>query len=271
MVASLHIPTRVVEISAGLPSGAAISFRDLWCSFDVKSFARKKPNEATVKIYNVSESTARWLEQPNLTLTVNAGFDVPGQLFQGAISRDGVVTTNANEEWVTTIVAADGRRAYRDSIFLKSYPPATAALTMIRDIATAMNKPVTFSAVQPTYVFPFGVAFAEKARSALDQVLAAAGGLRWTIIGGVLYILDPLGPVPGNAPVVTPQSGLHGSPQRTKKGAKFTCDLNPAIVAARGVVLKSRMLSGTYRVEELNHQGDTWGTVWQTMTMGTKV
>jgi hypothetical protein len=272
MVQQLRIPKRIVDISVGVGNGSARSFRQFWCSFDIKSWARSKPNEAKVRIYNCSEDTLRYLEGPNMVLTVNAGFDVPGQLFQGAISTDGVDTTNKGPDWITSIAAADGRRSYRDTLFVASYPAGTTLQVIINDIAIAMGKPVVIDPTLnlQTFTIPNGWTFSEKARSALKELLWPYV-LEWTIIGGVLYIVDPKKPLPGNAPLITPESGLHGSPQRTKKGCKLKTDLNPAIIAGKGLVLKSRLLSGTYRNEEVQHTGDSWGTKWMTSVQGTKV
>jgi len=270
MVQSLHLPKRIVDISIGLPDGTARSFQKLYCAFETRSWAKPKPNTATTKIYNLSEDSIRYLEQKNMVLTVNAGVDIAGQLFQGAISRDGVGTTNQAQDWVTAIKAADGRRSYRDAIFNRSYPPGTPARQMVSDIASAMGKPVVFAATFPDFTTTSGMCFVEKARTALDQVLLPYD-LRWSIISGVLYILDQSAALPGNSPEITPESGLHGSPERTKKGVKFKCDLNPAVIAGRATVLHSRLWSGTIRNDEVIHRGNTWGTVWETKAQGVKI
>lgn len=270
MVSPLTIPKRIVDISVGLPSGAARSFKEFYCAFEVKSYARSKPNTAKVQIYNCSESTIRYLEGPNLVLTVNAGETVAGQLFQGAISKDGVVTKNSGPDWITTIDAADGRRAYRDAIFSQFYPPGVSHDVVLADIAKAMGKPLVIAAPLPARVFPIGVGFHQKARSAMDEIVGAIG-YNWAVISGTLYVFDPAKPLPGNAPLITPESGLRGSPERTKQGVKLRCNLNPAIIAGKGMVLKSRLLSGTYRVEEVGHKGNFWGTTWETAAQGKKV
>ncbi len=270
MVQSIHIPRRLVDIRIGEASGAARSFTAFYCEFNVKSWRGKKPNEAKVKIYNLSEATARSLEQPNLVVQVNAGFDVAGQLFRGSITKDGVATTNSGPDWVTEISAADGRRAYRDAVFSRSYPAGYPLQVIISDIAAAMNKPITYSAPVPSGGSLTGYTFVGKARDALDELLAPFG-LSWGIISGTIYIFDPFQPLPGNVPLITPQGGLHGSPKRTKKGIRFTTDLDPRIQAGRGVVVQARMVRGTYIAEEVTHDGDTWGTTWRTQCNGRKV
>jgi hypothetical protein len=153
---------------------------------------------------------------------------------------------------------------------VRSYPPGTLLTPIIQDIAKAMDKPVVISATIPAVPIATGWTFNMKARSALDEVLLPFG-LGWSIINGVLYILDPLKPLPGNAPLISPETGLHGSPERTKKGAKWKCDLNPAIIPGKGTVIKSELLSGTYRNEMVHHRAMTRGSDFWTKAEGTKV
>lgn len=278
MVQSTHIPLRIVDIKIGSATGAARSFTEFFCSFFIKSWRDKKPNEAKVKIYNLSESTINSLELPNLVIQVNAGFDVAGQLFRGSISKDGVATTNSGPDWITEISAADGRRAYRDAVFSQSYPAGYRVLLILNDLAAAMNKPLTIAATIPPPIraalqsatIPTGWTFVEKARDALDRILGPFG-LSWGIISGTVYIYDPFQALPGNVPLITPSGGLHGSPKRTKKGIRFTCDLDPRIQVGRGVSVQARMVKGVYVAEEVTHEGDTWGTVWRTQCAGRKV
>lgn len=278
MAQSTHIPRRIVDIRIGESSGAARSFTELFCWFNVKSWMEKKPNEAKVKIYNLSESTINSLERPGLVLQVNAGFDVAGQLFQGSISKDGVATTNSGPDWITEISAADGRRAYRDALFTETYPPAYPVLAILNAIAAAMNKPLTIAATITPPVrtllnqtkTPTGWTFSEKARDALDRVLGPFG-LSWGIVSGVVYIFDPFIPLPGNAPLITPTGGLHGSPKRTKKGINITSDLDPRIQTGRAFAVQARLVRGEYIAEQTEHEGDTWGTVWRTQAKGRKV
>lgn len=283
MAQSAHIPRRVVDIRIGEAGGAAQGFGDRtkqqpWCWFSVKGFRTKKPNEAKVKITNLSESTINSLERPGLVLQVNAGFDVAGQLFQGSISRDGVSTTNSGTDWITEITAADGRRAFNDTPFSRTYPAAYPVLIILNDIAAAMGKPLTIASTISQAVrtqlnntkTPTGWTFLEEASDAMDRILGPFG-LGWGIISGVAYIYDPFLPLPGNAPLITPGGGLHGSPKRTKKGINFSDDLDPRIQVGRAVAVKARMVRGEYIAEQVEHEGDSDGTVWRTQCNGRKI
>ena len=278
MAPSLHIPKRVIDIRIGEASGVARSFVESDCGFNVKWWMSKKPNEAKAKIYNLSPSTINSLERPGLVLYVNAGLDVAGQLFRGAISEDGVNTTSSGPDWITEIDAADGRRAYRDTTFSESYPAGYPVIKMINAIAAAMGKPLTISSTISAPVLaqlnsvnsPTAWTFSELAAAAMDRVLGPFG-LSWGIISGVNYIFDPFVALPGNAPLVTPDSTLHGSPKRTKKGIRFTSELDPRIQPGRGVVVQSRMVSGTYIAQEGSHEGEDRTPKWITQCHGRKV
>jgi hypothetical protein len=283
MAQSTHIPRRIVDIRIGESSGVAQGFGDRdkkqpWCWFKVMSWMEKKPNEAKVKITNLSESTINSLERPGLVLQINAGFDVPGLLFRGSISKDGVATTNQGQDWITEISAADGRRAYRDALFTETYPPAYPVISILNAIAVAMNKPLTIASTIAPQVrtqlnsvkTPTGWTFSEKARDALDRILGPFG-LSWGIVSGVVYIFDPFVPLPGNAPLITPTGGGHGSPKRTKKGINLPTDLDPRIQTGRAFAAQFRMVRGEYIAEQVEHEGDSDGTVWRTQAKGRKV
>ena len=169
---------------------------------------------------------------------------------------------------MTTITAKDGRRTYRDLQLSKSYPPNTAVAVVIQDIlATATTPPhnlaLSPSSVYPTDIFPAGWAFQGKWRQALTEILAPRG-FYWTIQGKVLYVLNEASTAPGNVPSVSPQTGLIGSPVRTKKGTNIVSTLNPGIVAGRGIQVASQFFNGLYRAAVVTHKFDSNGIKWTT-------
>ena len=64
----------------------------------------------------------------------------------------------------------------------------------------------------------------------------------------------------GDAPgfLLSPQTGLIGSPKDTDEGVSVTMLLNPAMRIESGIRLRSAERSGDFRVVELAHSGDTW-------------
>lgn len=251
------------------PSGSAgLKFTAEYMTGSVKTYKGSKPNEASLTIHNLSQTTIAQLEAPNQVLQILAGETVPGSLFIGDITKRGVVTKNNQPERTTTITAKDGRRTYRDLVLSKSYPPNTPVANVVQDIATAATLPphslgLNPSNVYPTDTFPAGWAFQGKWRQALTEILAPRG-FYWAIQGKVLFILNEASTAPGNVPSVTPQTGLIGSPVRTKKGTNIVSVLNPGIVAGRGIQVQSQFFNGLYRAAVVTHQFDSDGVKWTT-------
>jgi hypothetical protein len=113
-----------------------------------------------------------------------------------------------------------------------------------------------------------GVTIHGRASDALDS-LARTLGLGWSIQGGQLQFTRGREPVPGYAPVISPTTGLVGSPEHgapDKKGGppllKLKCLLLHSIVPGASVVVKSANVNGTFRVESVEHSGDSHGGDW---------
>lgn len=262
------IQPRIVSAIVGPAGQTGAFFSAEYMSGSVRSYRGSKPNEATLTIHNLSESTIAALEKPNQTLQILAGETTPGCLFVGQITTRGVVTRNQQPNRMTTITAKDGRRVYRDLPLAVSYPPNTTVASVVQDILVKATLPpynlaLSPSNVFPTDSFPTGWAYQGRWRHALTEILAPRG-YYWAIQGGVLYVLNEASVAPGNVPLITPATGLHGSPTRTKKGCNIVSTLNPAIVAGRAVQVTSKFFSGYYRAAVVDHQFDSYGLRWQT-------
>ena len=67
----------------------------------------------------------------------------------------------------------------------------------------------------------------------------------------------------GTSVVLSPQTGLIGSPEKgTKNTIKMRSLIIPDLVPGRQVILKSRHMSGNFRVERAEFKGDTASNDW---------
>lgn len=265
MVVATSIPKRIVRVAVG-PSGAqGILFQEEYITGTVKSYKGSKPNEAQVTIHNLSEGTIAQLEAPNQVLHIQAGEDFVGDIFLGSIAKRGVVTKNDHPNRMTTIKAADGRRVYRDTQVSKAYPPNTPVAVVVQDLlalATAQGIALGTGSVFPEDSFPAGWAHQGEWRQALTEILAPRG-FYWTIQGRVIYVLNESLTAPGNVPLVSPQTGLIGSPIRTDKGCNYESVINPGIIAGRGVQVTSQFFNGLYRNAVVDTAFDSDGLTWK--------
>jgi hypothetical protein len=269
MVQALSIQPRIVQAKVGVAGATGLFFTEEDMEGSIKSYKGSKPNEATITIHNLSEAKIAQLEAPNQVLHILAGETVPGSLFIGDIAKRGVVTKNSLPNRQTTITAKDGRRTYRDLNVSRAYPPNTPIANVVNDLATLATLPPNSLALSPSNVtvpgaFPAGWSFQGKWRQALAEILLPLG-FYYSIQGKVLYILSEASTAPGNVPLISPATGLDGSPTRTDKGCNFKSKLNPEIVAGRGVQVTSQFFNGLYRAVNVDHQFSRRGTKWDTM------
>lgn len=263
MVAATQIEPRTVTALIGPPGGAGILFTQEYMSGTVKTYKGSKPNECTHTIHNLSTATIAQLEAPNQILQVKAGSTFVGELFKGQITSRGVVTKNDIPNRTTTITAKDGRRVYRDTKVSRAYPPGTTIESVVLDLLSLTGLPVGSGSVFPPGTFPGGWAHQGLWRLALAEILLPLG-FYYTIQGGVIYVLNEASTAPGNVPLVSPATGLIGSPTRTKKGTNVASVLNSGIIAGRGIQVTSQFFNGLYRCAVVTHKYNTDGLVWRT-------
>ena len=262
MVVATQIEPRVVTALIGPPGGAGILFTQEYMAGSVKTYKGSKPNECTHTIHNLSEATIAQLEAPNQILQVKAGSTFIGELFKGDITTRGVVTKNDIPNRTTTITAKDGRRIYRDTKVSKAYPPGVTIESVVLDLLALTGLPLGTGSVFPPGTFPGGWAHQGLWRLALAEILLPLD-FYYTIQGGVIYVLNEASTAPGNVPLISPATGMIGSPTRTKQGFNVASVLNSAIVAGRGIQVQSQFLTMLGRSAVVEHKYDTDGLIWR--------
>ena len=87
------------------------------------------------------------------------------------------------------------------------------------------------------------------------QAIAAASNIEYGVDDNVLFIAPRGQPRPGTAPLISPQTGLHGYPTFDKKGIKFKCMFNPNLQQGGLCVVQSQIqvCCGTWRIISLKH------------------
>lgn len=263
---------RIVEVTVGTAGALGRTWGTyvpgelpVRCAAKVTLTATSKPNQCVAKIWNLSESSLRYLELKDQVLIVRAGEGVASQIFAGDIPRGGVNSQKTGADRVTEIHAKTAGRKWSEATFSTSYPKGTSRFVALNDAARAMGAAVGFvGAAFVDLTFPGPWAFVGKARSALTELVGMTVGAWWIQVGGLVYILGPGDLMPGNVPLISPTSGLRGSPRRTDKGIEFPCTFNPSILAGGGVSVQSLAVTGLYRVKALTHDVDNWAAPWST-------
>lgn len=239
-------------------------FTDLKISFSVEKTVTGTPNEATVKIWNLSDSSRASINEELAEITLEAGYEGEnnvGLIFKG-FTRD-VTHDRQGTDIITTIEAGDGDKASRTSYVSRTYDEGTTIEAIVRDIQGLMDGvelgELKFPQGIQTINRPFS--FMTTPKRALDE-LGRSYGFYWSVQNGALEV------IPGNDSLsevtdVTPSTGMIGKPTITDSGIIVKCLLDPDIRPNRKINVQSETTdregrSGEYRVSSVKLGGDNW-------------
>lgn len=245
--------------------------------FKVDKSTGKEPNTCEVRIYNLAENTRASMQKKHAPVILTAGYAGNAAVIFSGDART-VDHVKQGAEWVTIAKCGDGERAYQYSRINRSFKPGTR----IADVALACADALGLNAGNlldelnrggfrgGLTEFSHGYVAYGKASAELDKVLRTAG-LTYSVQNGELQVLRGAAPAPGRAVLLTPDSGLIGSPEHgtpEKKGKpsvlKARSLMQPQIVCGGRVEIRSGAIKGQFAVKKLSHAGDTHGTDWYT-------
>lgn len=239
-------------------------------AFRVEKSTAKEPNTLELTVNNLAESSRANMQSKGSRVVVLAGYEEDyAQIFAG----DSRVIDHRQDgpDWTTKIACGDGERAYQFSRVSESFGPGTPVAAVVRYLCRALltdtgNALEQADAIPGTFIQ--GCSVYGKASAELEKVLRPRG-FSYSIQDGQLQILRGSEPARQTAVVLSPDTGLIGSPEAgtsEKKGGhsvlKLKSLLRPQLRPGARVDLRSATHRGIYRVEKLTHSGDTAGGDW---------
>lgn len=244
-------------------------------AFDITRTIKPEPNTADIKIWNLSPDHRKSLEElDNVPVQVEAGYAGQTSLLFRGITRT-VFTVREGPDLVTTLQTGDGEKEYktaRINIAVAGGPVTVAAgLSNIQAIRTVVRAlgigegnlvSVQGQIAAAIPLFPNGTVLTGSASQILQRLLQSLG-LEWSIQNGTLQILQAGQALIGTATVLTPETGLVGSPSVDNKGILSAQSLMiPDIFPGRLLLLSSEFLAGTFRIETCKYSGATAENDW---------
>ena len=262
IVGNIKIPARAISPST---QKSAPTLRIV---FNIEKTLDSTPNKAKLTLFNLN-SAHRKAVQEGWPVTVKAGYvDNTPQLFGGWIEksdnrRDGV-------DWITEIEASDNGNAFRSARVNKSFGRGTTLTSVLNYLAGELGIGLGNSAQKfaesprGLRVFKKGVSISGQVKTVLDRFVASAG-YQWSIQDGILQVLTPDETVVRRAFVMTPETGLIGSPETGENGRVTAKSLlNGAIKPGIPLGFETEGVSGFYKIDKTVYTGDTWGSDWYT-------
>ncbi len=244
--------------------------------FAVEKTLERDPNTCDLQIYNLNGDQRGQLQElrpkkgatRGIPVKIEAGYQTPSLLWLGDLRT--VESTKEGLDWVTRLSSGDGEKAVENGRIKVPMGPRTDVKTALRALVKALGiDKGNLNLVENTIklrsggkLFPEGKVLAGPAARILDDITRSAD-LTWSIQNGALQFIPRGGALPAEAVLLTPETGLIGSPTVDNEGALnakalIIPDLKPGAL----VVIESSSVRGQYRVQKATWNGDTHGQDW---------
>ncbi len=294
---------RAVAVTVAKPTGFfdegvnAVVVQNLRVQFDVEKHLGAEPNTCQVAIDNLAEQTRGLFQTKPLRVRLEAGFGgqvqrlFAGDLRWGASKRDGA-------NWRTELELGDGERAYKHARVRRSYRAGVDVRTALNETAKSMDLTLPAEAAglrELAGQFASGLSIAGSSSAQLSRLLAPFG-LTWSVQDGRLQILSADGTRPGEALLISQDTGMIGSPEygppavpprvastdrepsdtpRAPSASKIRRDSRKPVLTVRTLLypsatpggrikVESQAINGLFKVLRVRHHGDTHGADWET-------
>ncbi len=252
---------------------------DLRIAFHIEKSLKPRPNQAEIKIWNLSEETRkRFVKEVYVSLEAGYGSEL-NSIFVGNLHTFDHVRQGPN--WVTSVRIGDGSKEVKKARINTSFRPGTKPEEIVRTITERLTQSFSTGGFDVKLAAGNAVAKAragdlQGAMKDFTQGFVAIGGAfdELTRIGNNMgydvSIQDKeivwLGPNQTTGAkdfVLSPSTGLIGSPEFAEDNhVKCRALLNGQLRPGRGVLLKSDSFNGRYRIDRCLMQGDTHGQDW---------
>ncbi len=237
--------------------------------FKVKKTLKPEPNTAEVRVFNLNPDHRSALEHiKTASVMIEAGYEQGlSVLFLGDLRT--AISVDDGPDIVTSLSSGDGEKAVQTAQVSVSFKKGTAnPQKVLETVAKALGvgegnlkQALTQLSALDNH-FSEGTVISGSAYREMNAITRSLG-LTWSIQDGKLQILPLRQALDGEAIVVSPETGMVGSPTVDSDGVlKVSMLMAPDVFPGRKLVLKSKRLQGQYRIEACEYTGDTHGQDW---------
>lgn len=270
----------------------ALDLSDLRFVFHVKRGDTETPNTLRLRVYNLSEDTARRVMKEFTRVVLQAGYEGNyGIIFDGTIIQVRL-GRESQTDTVLDLLAGDGDQPYNFSFLNQTL----AAGATMGDIVDASMKAMERRGATRGYLghltqqrLARGKVMFGLARKYLEGVARTSQSV-WSIQDGKVVMWPETSYQPGDIPEISPATGLVGLPEQTSNGITARMLLNPSVKIGTLIRLKNEAIqlyeyspaigqqsengfietqnalndAALYYVMIVSHEGDTRGNDWYT-------
>lgn len=233
--------------------------------FKIKRTTRARAGTCELTVYNLNEDHRAELRGLRRALVeVQAGHATSGlsMLFRGDSRK--VEVERAGTEWTVRVTAGDGEYSLHTARAVRSFAPGTRLADVVAACADSLGVGrgnALDALASSSRTFATGTTLQGLAAEELTSLLAP--DFEWSIQDGLLQVLPRGRALQRSAVVLSPSTGLVGSPKIGKgRVVSAAAIIQPDLQPGRLVDLRASTVSGVYRIEEVEFEGETHGTPW---------
>ena len=242
-----------------------VDVSDLAMTFKVTKNLKPEPNQAEITVRNLNLDTRKRLETPKtLDVVLLAGYANPGAhaIFTGTVRSASTQVDGA--DILTTIATGDKEAAIGQARVSAALPAGATPQTVAKTLASSMGVGLGSlpAALAKGGISGIATVLHGSASANMTAVMRSVGH-EWSIQDGTLQVLAQGASLTATAVLLSSDTGLIGSPTIDTKGV-LSCRalILPDLQPGRLVRIKSRFISGDFRIEEAQYSGDTHGNPW---------
>ncbi|WP_407059277.1 phage protein (plasmid) [Ralstonia syzygii subsp. celebesensis] len=222
---------RRVSLIVGDDGSKGLDLSELHIVFSIWSATVQSPKHTVMRVYNVSDMTAKTIQKEFTQVALQAGYgDNFGQIFTGSIKQVRKGRANATDTFID-IVAADGDVPYNFAVMNATLAAGWTAADVYNAILLSLKPYGVTAGYAPDFPSTKGIRGKTMYGMTRDYLreLAQSIGAMWSITNGKLDIIPINGYLPGDAVELTSATGMVGMPAQTVDGILVKCLLNPNI------------------------------------------
>jgi hypothetical protein len=222
-------------LSAGFEDGLDLS--EMHFTFNIQAASEESPSTAAIRVYNLSKETvdkilgkAGGVEYSRVVL--NAGYQQAnyGVIFDGTIKQFRRGKENATDTFLD-ILAADGDVEYNFGTVKATLESGATTNQVIDTVSSQMGLEKGYIPPPSGGILPRGKVLWGMGRAIMRQV-SNTQQWAWSIQNGQVQMVPLDSYLPGEAVVVTRDTGMVGFPEQTDEGIKVRTLLNPKLVVS---------------------------------------
>lgn len=242
--------------------------------------ATNKPNTARFSVFNLNPDHRKALiaagtpsgkgtKAKGVRVRFEAGHEgAISQIFEGDLRI--IYTDHLAPDNILHLESGDGDHVIATARINRSWGPGTPVATVLKDVAEALGigSGNLLSKIQGVALDGWGQVFTQgtvASGSAVKELtrLTKSVGISWSIQDGTLQLLGNGESLAGTAVLVSPETGMVGSPSIDHKGIlSVKMLLTPDIFPGRKLKVEASDIQGVFRVEKAKYAGDSSANDW---------